>query len=111
MTEGKQEVISPEQAKEIQRYEYEVRNYRAVRTVQKRGGVYAVSIAAPLWFVSYLASAETGPINQGAWFSFLAVCAFVAALIASLVAIGLYGVVTLTGRPVKHFDTDGDSDI
>lgn len=106
MTQPKQELMSPELMQKVHAYENSIKRWRQGQDSLKHGAVYLVSIAAPLWVVSYFFSAETGPVNQAQWFAAATGFAFLAALLTTGAAI-ILGVIKVTdGKPVKDFNTE-----
>lgn len=106
MTTKSQEVMTAELAGKIQEYERQLRQWQSEKATQRRGALYFIVLAIPLWAVSYFASAETGVVNQPTWFTAAAFFAFLGALVLSIAAVVSGGFATIQGRPVKNFVTE-----
>lgn len=106
MSNQSQELITPELVEKIQQYESSVRCWQATKGTQLRGALYATVVAIPLWAVSYIASATTGPVNQSVWFSAITVFSFIGAIGFTIMALALAGYAFTDGKPVKDFATE-----
>ena len=94
-----QQLITPELASRIAAYDAQLSRWRTGTQARSRGWLLCAGLAAPLWLISFAAAAFTGTLNQGTWLVAFSFFTFVAALGASLAAVGLALSVVLAEAP------------
>ena len=106
MSTQSQELMTPELAGKIQAYERQLRHWQSNKNTERRGARLSSVLAILFWIVSFVASAQTGVVNQAAWFTAFTFFSFIIALGLTVSSLVFCGFVVMDAKPVKDFVTE-----